>query len=667
MKYKQNFIVYINIFICIFVFFLLIYFQKDICCIRHDFFLPYNNNIGRWLYGRIPANLLSFLTINFIPRLLGIHSNDFMSIANSFIKSIPLFLLGIIAVKCFFISAEEKINIFKRFESAIIIILSFLLIFYGNIDHPVYMFYTRETIVFYEYSFGVIFYFLFLFFILNFILHKNISFPFNKYTKSLIILVSFLCGFWNEHINIAVFWGIVILFLLLRDKIFYELKVKNKELMYLIIPFFIGLFMFYICSDYVLSGFNEIAGHKYNIENFTILKTYFNKFNNGYFNYIFCYDRYTYLFIVISAILVFFTKTKYSNTILIFCFSVLFGHLLTNYIYIFSFDAIYSRVPLVTFHSLILAFILIILLGELYNSNKSKIIKIAVIVFLICITCNYCRIISNNYSEIINKNSYIKQSLYRLDEINLVYNILGESAILPVSIFYDNIYKSTNIFIFQDFIENYSQENYKKFLYNRYFNYYYTGYCEYFNKQYKKNLIGFYITDDITAYKELKKRLDIINIFINRTDDAKLKFNNLNKYKNIELTPQNIAKVKITKENENIILKIKAFFEYKKNNYDSAISLYNEYLNKYDEDYDVLINLAQIYMKQKKIKKAMQIYQKLHNKDRYNVGFLSELISINYETDKNYKEIKSMENEIYDQINKLYIYKFEYKKNFIIE
>ena len=408
--------------------------------------------------------------------------------------------------------------------------------------------------------------------------------------------------------------------------IFDKEKILKKELLYLIIPFFIGIVMYYITSDYILFGFNgTAAGHKFNIkQNLSIMYTYLYEFNKGYLDYIFYLDKFVYLFILISSVFILLKRTKRSYMILIICFSILLAHLITCYSYVIFIDKIYTRQSLVIFHSLILAFILFILLGELYNSNKSKIIKSFVIIFLICITLNYGRIFLNNYSDLMNENSNAKQYLYKLDEINLIYNILGESSILPVSIFYNDIYKQTKIFIFQDDIKGYSPTDYKKLFFKHNFSQFYKEYHTYFNKVYKKDLIGFYVVDDETAYKELKKRINILNNFIENKDknsSKKLNFNNLFKYRDIKINFQDIEKINITNENKYILLKIKAFLEYKNHNYTSAIMLYKEYLTKYPDDYDALINLALIYTNIEDLNEAKKIDKILYSKYNINVGF----------------------------------------------
>ena len=667
MKYKQNIIYYINLLVCIFIFIMFVYWQKDICLIRHDFFLPFKANPYEWLAGRIPASILNFITVYYLPKILLIHVNDFLCGFVSLIKAIPLFLIGIIAVKCFLLNhfaVGGGINFLKKPESSLILILSLLFLFYGNINYPLYLFNIRETTVFYEYSFGVIFYFLFYYLLLRFILEENYYNTLNKNAKVLIYLICFFCGFWNEHINCAVFYSLISIFVLFL--IFDKEKFLKKELLHLVIPFFIGFIMYYICSDYVLSGFNETAGHDFNIkQNLSIISTYLSEFNKGYFKYMFYLDKFTYLFIFVFSLFVFMEKTKQSKFILITCFSILLGHLITCYSYVFFIEKIYTRESLIIFHSLILAFILIILLGELYNSNKSKIIKSAIIIFLIWMTFIYGKFVLNNYSDIINKNSYVKQCLYKLDEINLIYNILGESAILPISIFYDDIYKSTKIFIFQDDIEDYSSENYKKYLLNRYFSEFYTGYNIYFNKLYGKDLIGFYVVDDETAYKELQKRKDIINNFLpynNQNSSNKLNFNDLFKYKDININIQKINLSKETDENKYLLIKAKAFIEYKKHHYTSAIIFYNEYLTKYPDDYDALINLGQIYMNMENLQKAEKLYEILHNKDSHNIDFLLRLFLINFKTKKDYETMKSYLTEIKKELDTNSINGFRYKK-----
>lgn len=284
------------------------------------------------------------------------------------------------------------------------------------------------------------------------------------------------------------------------------------------------------------------------------------------------------------------------------------------------------------------------MLGVIYcNTNKIRIKSIISFFLLLIILFYFCIFVL--YSKSIVNTSYtIKKSLLKMDKITIVYSLFGESAILPFSIFYNTNTQCSRIIIAQDMYIGKEPMDYFNDINHHYFMNNYTEYSSYFENQYKQNSLGFYIVEDEIANLEYRKRLDLLsNIFndtkILDTDYPSLLFTPLRKYRNFEITLNDLIKVENSgKENidKYIILKAKAYIYYKHKDYSKAIELYKEYLNKYPDDYTSLIILGKIYIDEEKYDDAEKIYEHLNSIDKNNMYFLLQLLYIScIENNKN--------------------------------
>lgn len=630
---KKNIIFFINAIVCLFIFLFIIYMQKDACFIRHDFSLPYYVDFKRFvLDGRIPATILSYLSINLIPSVLNINPNDFRLYFVSVIFALNMVLLCIIWTKSFFISSNDnKDRGFAKLQSLFVFVLSFLLLFipidYGSSNFYRTLFLDiRECVVFFEYEFCYVFYFLFMYILLAII---NSNKKYGKIQTRLIIINSFFCGLWNEHVNASIFFTLLFLFFIYF--IFDRVKLKNRNFLPLLVPFFIGMICFYLFSDYSLN-LNTIAAHKYSIsQSIGLLKNNFVDFNKEYFSYLFLKNLWAFIFIIVLFCICCIEKIKNAKNILLICFAILFGHLVVNYMYILFQDIgyLFTRTTMVILHNLILSFIIIVLIGVIYNNTKYKYIKIMINLILIGVVLFLIKNAVDNIGKIQSSQYNIRKLLYQTDEISLVYSILGESAILPISVFYNDINGNTGIFLFQDKLEYLNKEQSDKYLLKRYFSEPFFEYKDYFKRQYKYDYNGFSIQSDEMAIKEFSKRLKILQDIVHIEEGERkkdIKFSDLNKYKNIKITVDELNRININDENKYIILKAKANILFNEQNYIEAIKLYEDYLHQNPDDFDALLKIAQIYQKEKTYKKTEEIYNRLHRLDPHNIYFVCSLL-----------------------------------------
>ena len=161
-----------------------------------------------------------------------------------------------------------------------------------------------------------------------------------------------------------------------------------------------------------------------------------------------------------------------------------------------------------------------------------------------------------------------------------------------------------------------------------------TGYSIYFRNQYNREMLGFTIVDSETAEKEYSKRLLILSKFLGdvsylKLEDKSLLFTPLYKFSNIHLSIDDLDYIErnFNDVDKYIILKAKANIFFKQGNWDKAIDLYNRYIEKYPNDYNSLLNIAEIQSYNKNYNEAEKIYKYLITIDKEN-KYLSNKLSI---------------------------------------
>lgn len=670
----------INIILCFFIFLTIIFFQIYSINQRHDFSIPYETeHINKIILdGRLPARLLSILFINILPSFFSINPNDYRSTIVNLVLAIVFMAFIIILVKSFFITENSNINIFKQKETTITIIPAFLsvLLPIGALHTNIlsnYLLNNKELVVFWEYNFTIILYCFFFYFLFN-LLIKNKKYP--KIFYYLIAINSFLCGFWCEHLNVRIFIGLIIIFLCLF--LHNKQMLKNKTVFIVtLLPFSIGMLMFFCFSDYFLST-ETIAGKPVSNDSFVTfnsIKYLYPDFIRKYIFYSFVKDKYLYFIITILVLFSYYIKPNNYKNISYFCFSMLFSEFFVNFLYIFTVNItneyIFERDSIVIFHSSTLIFIIFLLAGCLYFGTKKKSkIKYAINAFFLSAIIFFLYTLSLYGNNILKSSFEEKKSLLQMDKIVLVNNLLGDSALIPISFFYNDTSRCTRTLLFLDKYMDLSAEEYANRLENHYYSDYDTEYNMYFKKQYNQNTLGFIIVDNETAEKEYSKKLVILSKLI---DDSKklsyldlnnksLLFTPLKKYADITITNQDLERINNTINDDNIkdvILKAQAYRYYIEENFPIALKLYTKYLDKYPNDINALMITGDIYLKEEQYKEAIKIYKHLITIDSDNLYFLTQLLSLKYRT-KEYNEIDELLKKIEIVNNQYLIYNNTY-------
>ncbi len=675
MEKERKFIIFFNIIVICILFYILYSFQQYFYLVYHDYFIPYVIRDFCPDWGRIPASFLYRFTKEFLPNLLSIHPQDIVSSFEAILKTISFLLICIVFALVFFLNKREKDKILSL-ESIFICITSFCLlgipIMYPSY-HNMYFGRIEESVVYFEYSFCLLFYFAFFIFLIYLTTKSK---TFNSFQKILIILNAFLLGFWVELFNVSTFFAVV--FFLILVSIFNKEVLKNRNLWLVIAAFLIGMFCFYVFSGY--SSGTKLLAYSYNWDSLIYnLKYCSYDFLKEYMKYMFWNNRYVYLILIILIIFLFRKKSYNVNLIIIAALSILLGYLAMNLSLIIYIEPqtlhhdgfLFTREMYQILQLNVFEFVILMLLGAFYYEYYA--FRKLILVLIILTNIFLLSIFIPNYIQIQKEKSNTKQLVYMLEKNILVYSIFGETVILPESYLKRREIFSREIFMLDDQYDfsgesmDISMNEYLKYMKNKYLDSRYFLQTYYFEETYNKKFKGVIFVDDKIAQEELDKRLKLLNFKKETQKDIlenDISFNKLNNYKDYMLKLSDIRKIKINKENENIVLKAEAYLHYVNGEFKPALKLYSLYLKKVPNDIDALQNIADIYLRLKDVKKAEEIYLKLHKIDKNNLSFLYELLKIYYCNKKEYKKaleicdkmIKLQDNMINLYINKAVIY-----------
>lgn len=671
---NKKLIIFLNIIIFCILFYIAFSFQKYFYYVYHDYFIPYIvKGIGPD-FGRVPASFLYRLTKIILPDILSIHSQEFTTSIEAIIKAISFMAICIVFSLGFFINAKEKSKIFN-FENLIIMPLSFFLlatpILYSHC-HNMYFGQMEQSVVFFEYFFCFLFYFSFFILLIYINLSKT-----NTFMQSVIVFTSFFLGFWVELFNVSALFSIIIFVILLY--LYNKNLLKNKNLLFFIVPFIIGMILFYKYSGY--STGTRLVSYSYNWGHFFYnIKSYFFDFVQYYIKYIFINNIWFYAIILTLTYFVWKRKDyndKIISLVLITCFSILTGYLIMNLSLI-----IYREQPTIDYSGFmfqremyqilyhnVLEFIITILLGILYFEYYDQRKKILTLLVLVMITVISIYIPNRNIIK--EETMKTKEVIYDIEKRVMVFGIFGEITLLPAShlkqpkIFSREIFMFDDKYRFEREVSDYNIDKYYTLMKNRFFDKFYLLHHYYFEHEYKRPFFGVRFVDDNIANEELEKRLNLLNFPKETKEDIikrNISFKPFRKYRNYNLTIQNINSFKVNEENKDIILKATAYAYYKDKDLDNALKLYSQYLKKYPKDIDALINCARIYQEQNKIKEAEKIYLKLHDIDKLNISFLYELMQLYYYNKDYQKALDTCDKMIEIQNN---MYSLYYNKTVI--
>ena len=259
----------------------------------------------------------------------------------------------------------------------------------------------------------------------------------SKTNKFFIAAGSFLLGFWSEIYNITV------LFSLFFVSIFFRRKLNRNYLKLILFPFIMGFLLFYINSDW-FSG-TTVADHAYNrFDSFKTAFYNFSDFISAYIKYLLINKIYFYIVILIPLILLLKEKNNQTNVIINVCLFFLFGYLASNLLFVFfqsvaneyGFTYLFQEDKYEYMYCNILEVIAIVFWGCLYFNYKKS--HKYVLAFIFMITLFLATGLSRYYNKIQEKKLNLKLFYYQIEKANVIYNYLGESAILPASFLNSN-------------------------------------------------------------------------------------------------------------------------------------------------------------------------------------------------------------------------------------
>lgn len=654
----------LNIVMVATIFLIILDSQKYTSLLCHDYFYPFN----QYIQGRIFSKTFCIIFNNILPNVLNINPNDFrsgFSFGCLLLSSFSL-IITIIFSLSFFVSDSKISDVLHKKEWLLILPISYIFInfplndintYYRNYFKMEDLAYTSEYFIVYMFffSFVIVFY--------RIMIHKYI--PKSLISKIFFVLVSFLLGMHNELFSIT-----TLLFILIFSIIIFCSDKKlllNRNLLLLIVPFLLGMSIYYIFTNNFLIIVHHYGSYLSDtIQNGLInAKTFVMQFyitmfkQKAIFYCIFC----TFIF------LLFLKRNKQINYIIYFSLSILFAYLLANFSTIFASgiyqnetNFMFQRDHFEVIYINIIEFCILLLLGKFYLITKlKKILLLFICTFFIFITIMFFK----QYEKVQYLKFKIKTIVYNVDKFNLVYSTLGESSVLPEAFILPG-HTGIGIFHMENnyYYKNEEKIKNKKCVNSKYFNQDYFGYKDYFNNIYNTEFIGTIFKDNNTAKNEIEKRLELFDDKIETVNDLKrtnIKFANMqNKYKNKRITLNDIQQIEREKGSSPILDKARAYILYKNEDYDKSIQLYEKYLIINANDIDALLNLARMYNKTEKYKKAEEKYLKLLEIDKENLIFLFELLEIYVYKTNNYNaslEICNKMIDIDDNMPALYINK----------
>ena len=649
-----------NIVICLIIF-LLIYFYNSVGYITgHDFHYTYRFKDLEIASTRIPAAFLTAMLYKILPCLFHAHPIDFKTgIIGCSLISIYFFGIVLLLSRGFFFFSDKK-KYLQNPEVLFILPLCFIALTIPacmpgyDIDRVYNDF--ADMQVYLDHSGGLLLYFAFFVLLINAVLGK-IKCRWVNYI--LCSLVGLILGSWTELLNISVFFSslLMISFLFFLKK---EL-LKNKLLICLFTGFFVGLFLYYrVLNDFSLSSVGTIG--EYDIigrfsENMKSINEFFRTFISLYIT------QKILLFICIFALLCFiyikdiltkfklftFPPTTTSilgnniekdykqnvNILVIALFSMVSGFFLCLFCSLFLTNYrvgcetwILERATFQFIFVNILEFVILSLAGIFYFSLQLTQKKIFCIVAGIMTCLLFVFKFVPQYQDNMDIKIENRKINYDIENTVAVYSALGEAAVMPKDKFFEQLQYNIAFFFVPSAPTNSPDDSYR-ILTNGYWLHKYVRYHYYYDFVYKNKLIGIRFEDDETAIKKLKERIKFLGI--ENEEKRGLRFSDIMKYGNYDLSTESIEEREKLTGNSNLALKVKAYVYFKERNYKKALELYNKYLENNEDDVDALVNIALIYESYNNLEAARKIYIKLLNTYKKNFTFNFRLMNIYFE------------------------------------
>ena len=634
---SNKIILLVNILIILFVFFLSFVFFTSGVPVVHDYFWIDDFSIFEPPVPRIPGLIFNWFFSIFLTDILNINLIDFRSFIGGIIISLIVVFIVYLFSKSFFLLSDN--SVFKKKIFPLVFICSFFCMCFPLYDSSLldkYFMEITEITTFAEYTLVFVFYFIYWNYLIKIVSIEN--YIFTPKEKFLVLISAFILGFWSELFSLSVFFSIFLYSIFIC---FYNRKIFiNKNFLLMVIPFFIGIFflIFTALSIGTLGADNSFEIFSFLQGSVSDIKA----FLSALFHFLF-FEKYVYLLIIFLLSLFLFVFKKVPFKIIFLVLSIFCGYFFAN---LMSFVAcglkfhsfyIFSCIEYNQYEIYILLYMIFVLFGFIYHKTNEirAVLSIIFVIFIVSISCSFFP----NYVLAIKNKVETKKLVYDFEKMIVIYNYLGETAILPYDLYakYINkkscyngtcyIFPMNNIFTIN---ENFRVEKIKE----RYFSKKYFYYSTYYDREYKNKFIGIIFKNDDICDRELKKRLELLP---SSCFDEKINFTQLKELGNMRITKENIEALESRYENNLILMKAKAFYFFTNEDYLSAEKLYREYLKYYPLDFDALINLKKIYLtlNEKEMYKDCSI--KLVEMDSENIFFLFDLLKIYYD-EENYEE-----------------------------
>lgn len=552
---KNNFILFLNIFVVIFFLIFIMESQKYAHLHFHDFVMPYLDDFSSkesirnifFSLGRIPARFLSFSFLNWMPEFFKINPNDFVSgfsIGGILLSFFVLFTCYILT-KAFFILDNDSVPIIKRKEFSVVF-LSISLMFAITLKNKITlypMFGISEYATYFEYLFPFVFFVIFYIYLFK-ILTDVDFFKKSKKHFALMLINTFILCFWSETYIVLIAFSLFLLFFILLIQKKKEI-LCGKEIFTLLNMFALGSVYFLFFSGYMYT--ENITGRAHVqidlFDRISVISNYLPLYYKHIIKNNFLYILLIGLFGVFLSFILKYKKNEKVSAVLIISSIILFSYFSLNFMYLLFPDlgCIFTRGYNRILNENILELILIFMFGTIFFFFDKK--KVLFLIFTILMTMYSVVSLAPEFLLLQKIRYESKKALYEFERRIFLYDSIYEIPIIPAScVIDDDIYlQGVNELIH----ELRKEREIKDF--PIIFDFLITKYSTYFNYWYKNKIYPIcLIEDDITALEDWKSVLNILQIDENQFFDKNLNFSKIRKIENYllqQISDKNIKEI----------------------------------------------------------------------------------------------------------------------------
>ena len=379
-------------------------------------------------HGRYLAWMQMKILGSWLPQIIGIHPQEFISIFSSWVRGIN------IAILCLSISYFVAIRHYKKFLLPLLTIFAFVYYSSNLISHNISE--INNLSPHFGYQFGLMIFLIFFIVLAKYLLKDNVS----KINIICCSLISFLSSLNDTFAVIGIISLVILSLLLFINKSFFEKKHVLFPAISFVIGAFISLYGMFL-DKHVIDFMDSEQNTNFFLYWFEMLKTFIPQ----YFQYVFSMHLFLHIFIIVLFVICF--KQNKNNQLIILALSMylgvlgFFASLITGGTETFYQKGLFwiAHNDLQLILQVILLSIFLLLLGEYLHCRKNlniilkKFILSSIFVyisFLFLSSCSCFDLYISKYKGTpeVKKQAYIAEKMY------LFYAYQSKEAYLPINL-----------------------------------------------------------------------------------------------------------------------------------------------------------------------------------------------------------------------------------------